>query len=412
MRVAQINMCSNGSTGKIMVMIAKTAREDGMKVLTCSAAERIKGKQSSVNKTQDHFIWGSPLERKFHVYAGIILGRNGMFSRIGTRALVKRLKLFQPDIVHLHNLHSFCINLPLLFRYLRKNNISVVWTLHDCWAFTGHCPYFTMVKCDKWKTGCGKCPQLDCYPKTWIDTTRMMFKQKRKWFCGIKDMTIVTPSCWLADLARQSFLNLYQIRVINNGIDLSVFKPTESNFLQKYGISNDKAVLLGVAFGWGKRKGLDVFIELFKRLDRVKYQIVLVGTDDKIDDQLPGGIISIHRTSDQVELAQIYSAADLFVNPTREENFPTVNMESLACGTPVLTFRTGGSPEILDEYSGSVVPCDDIDALEKEIVRICETKPYKREDCVKRAAQFDMYNKFKEYVSLYENRTHSSQRTI
>ena len=412
MRVAQINMCSNGSTGKIMVMIAKTAREDGMKVLTCSAAERIKGKQSSVNKTQDHFIWGSPLERKFHVYAGIILGRNGMFSRIGTRALVKRLKLFQPDIVHLHNLHSFCINLPLLFRYLRKNNISVVWTLHDCWAFTGHCPHFTMVKCDKWKTGCGKCPQLDCYPKTWIDTTRMMFKQKRKWFCGIKDMTIVTPSCWLADLARQSFLNLYPIQIINNGIDLLVFKPTESNFRQKYGISNDKAVLLGVAFGWGKRKGLDVFIELFKRLDRIKYQIVLVGTDDKIDDQLPGGIISIHRTSDQVELAQIYSAADLFVNPTREENFPTVNMESLACGTPVLTFRTGGSPEILDEYSGSAVPCDDIDALEKEIVRICETKPYKREDCVKRAAQFDMYNKFKEYVSLYENRTHSSQRTI
>lgn len=412
MRVAQINMCSNGSTGKIMVMIAKTAREDGMKVLTCSAAERIKGKQSSVNKTQDHFIWGSPLERKFHVYAGIILGRNGMFSCNGTRALIKRLKLFQPDIVHLHNLHGFCINLPLLFRYLRKNNISVVWTLHDCWAFTGHCPHFTMVKCDRWKTGCGKCPQLDCYPKAWIDTTKMMFKLKRRWFCGIKDMTIVTPSCWLADLARQSFLNLYQIRVINNGIDLSVFKPTESNFLQKYGISNDKAVLLGVAFGWGKRKGLDVFVELFKRLDREKYQIVLVGTDDKIDDRLPDGIISIHRTNDQKELAQIYSAADLFVNPTREENFPTVNIESLACGTPVLTFRTGGSPEILDEYSGSVVPCDDIDALEKEIVRICETMPYKSEDCVKRAAQFDMYNKFKEYVSLYENRTHSSQRTI
>lgn len=409
MRVAQINMCSNGSTGKIMFMIAKTAREDEMQVLTCSAADRIKGKSSQVKEIQDHFIWGSPLEREFHVYAGIILGRNGMFSRIGTRALIKRLKLFQPDIVHLHNLHSFCINLPLLFRYLRKNNISVVWTLHDCWAFTGHCPYFTMVKCDKWKTGCGKCPQLDCYPKTWIDTTRMMFKQKRKWFCGIKGMTIVTPSRWLADLARQSFLNQYPIKVINNGIDLSVFKPTESNFRQKYCISTDKSVLLGVAFGWGKRKGLDVFIELFKRLDREKYQIVLVGTDDKIDDQLPGGIISIHRTNDQKELAQIYSAADLFVNPTREEVLGMVNIESLACGTPVLTFRTGGSPEILDEYSGSVVPCDDIDALEKEIVRICETKPFKREDCVKRAAHFDMYKKFKEYISLYEDCAHSSR---
>ena len=412
LKIAQINMFPYGSTGKIMLQIAETAREFGHDVL-CFSTEPFscEGRRKPIEE-KGLVYYGSFYENMIHNYLGKLFGLNGCFSYFGTKQLVNKLKEFSPDIVHLHNLHGFCINLPLLFRYLRKNNISVVWTLHDCWAFTGHCPHFTMVKCDKWKTGCGKCPQLDCYPKTWIDTTRMMFKQKRKWFCGIKDMTIVTPSRWLADLARQSFLEQYPIQVINNGIDLSVFKPTESGFRQKYGISNDKAVLLGVAFGWGKRKGLDVFIELFKRLDRVKYQIVLVGTDDKIDDQLPGGIISIHRTSDQVELAQIYSAADLFVNPTREENFPTVNIESLACGTPVLTFRTGGSPEILDEYSGSVVPCDDIDALEKEIVRICETKPYKREACVKRAAQFDMYNKFKEYVGLYEDRAHSSQCTI
>ena len=183
---------------------------------------------------------------------------------------------------------------------------------------------------------------------------------------GVEDMTLVTPSRWLADLAGQSFLKEYPVRVIHNGIDLSVFKPTQSTFRAKYGISEEKKILLGVAFGWGERKGLDVFLELAKRLDD-SYRIVLVGTDEKVDAQLPGNIVSIHRTNDQQELAEIYAAADLFVNPTREDTYPTVNMESLACGTPVLTFRTGGSPEIPDETCGAVVEKDDLDSLEREM---------------------------------------------
>ena len=210
----------------------------------------------------------------------------------------------------------------------------------------------------------------------------------------------MTPSMWLAELVGQSFLKDHPIHVINNGIDLDVFKPTESDFRKKNGLKNKK-IVLGVSFGWDGRKGLDVFIELSKKLPDL-YKILLVGTDKKTDQFLPGNILSIHRTQDQYELAEIYTAADIFVIPTREENYPTVNMEALASGTPVLSFRTGGSCEMLDEACGSVVDCDDIDSLEREIVRICTEKPYSRESCLKKSREFDQNDRLKEYVNLYE----------
>ena len=228
----------------------------------------------------------------------------------------------------------------------------------------------------------------------------MMWKLKRRWFTGIENCTIVTPSQWLADLVKQSFLKNYPIKVINNGIDLSVFKPMESSFREKHGLLGRK-IVLGVAFGWDNRKGLDVFINLSSRLSD-DYQIVLVGTDYNVDKLLPSNIISIHRTQNQKELAEIYTAADVFVNPTREENYPTVNMESIACGTPVITFRTGGSPEIIDGFCGSVVDCDDVDAMEIEICRICEKGIYSQENCLVRAKSFDMNSRFDEYIDLFE----------
>jgi glycosyltransferase involved in cell wall biosynthesis len=257
-----------------------------------------------------------------------------------------------------------------------------------------------MVRCDKWKTGCEHCPQLRYY-SFFFDRSRELYRKKKELFSGL-DMTIVTPSRWLADLVKQSFLKDYPVTVINNGIDLTVFRPRESDFREKYGIPADKHILLGVAFDWGVRKGLDVFLRLAEELDPDRYQIVLVGTNDAVDKQLPSRIISIHRTQNQQELAGIYSAADLLLNPTREDTYPTVNMESLACGTPVLTFRTGGSPEMLDETCGAVVPCDDVEAFQKEILRICEEKPFSGEQCIRRARSFDQNVKFREYVELYE----------
>ena len=310
------------------------------------------------------------------------------------------LKENHTELIHLHNLHGHFICFPIFFRFIKKHNIPVIWTLHDCWSFTGRCPHFVMMKCDRWKKGCHNCLYPGkSYPQSYIDTSCMMWSLKKKYFTGINHCILVTPSQWLADLVKQSFLKGYPVKVINNGIDLSVFKPTESGFREKYGLEDVK-IVLGVASGWGKRKGLDVFIELAKRL-LDDYRIVLVGTDDNVDKQLPSNIISIHRTQNQKELAEIYTAANVFANPTREDTFPTVNMESLACGTPVVTFRTGGCPEILDETCGSVVDCDDVGALEIEIRRICDEKPYSVEACLARAQKFDMNDRFKEYLDLY-----------
>lgn len=401
MKIAQINMIPYGSTGKIMLQIAETARKQGHEVRTYSTIPFDKNEHVASTPTENHFVWGSEKENCIHYYLGSMLGRNGCFSKKGTAELIADLKAFQPDIVHLHNLHKFCINLPMLFQYLKESNVRTVWTLHDCWAVTGQCSHFTMVKCEKWKTGCEHCPQLNVYPRSRIDNSKWMYAHKKEWFTGVRDMTLVTPSEWLAGLVRQSFLKNYPVQVINNGIDLSIFNPTPSDFRKRNKIADDKYFLLGVAFGWGERKGLDVFIELSKRLSD-QYQIVLVGTDLAVDAQLPDNIISIHKTQNQKELAEIYSAADLFVNPTREENYPTVNMESIACGTPVLTFRTGGSPEIVDDTCGYVVDCDDVDAMEREIRRITVNSPYTKERCVLKAKSYDMNLKFEEYVKLYE----------
>lgn len=391
MKLVQINhVCGRGSTGKICVGISELATQSG-----------IDNRIFYSNNLSDYSLsvkYGNEKYIKIQALKSRIFGNYGFNSNVATKRVIKELERYNPDVVHIHNIHGHDVNFERLFDYLRKKNKKVVYTFHDCWAFTGYCPYFTMAKCDKWKTTCNHCPLRKEY--SWFfDKSKKNFERKKKALSGL-DLTVVTPSKWLADLVKKSFLKDYPVKVINNGIDLNIFKPTESDFRSKYRLENKK-VLLSVADMWGKRKGLDVFIELSKRLAD-EYKIVLVGTTEAIDKQLPSNILSIHRTQNQTELAEIYSAADLFVNPTREENYPTVNMESIACGTPVLTFRTGGSPEILDETCGSVVDCDDIDGLEKEIIRICETRPYSKETCLKRAKSFDMKDRFKEYIELYE----------
>lgn len=397
MIVLQINSVNYGSTGNMMMKVADRAMSERHTVYTACAKSRSNERKHYTNQV---FI-GNRSSRNLHLKLAAFTGRNGCYSRVATKKFLKALDKMQPDIIHLHNLHNCYINLRMLFSYIKKRNIPTVWTLHDCWAFTGQCPHFTMAKCDKWKTGCHDCTQYRQYPESYVDRTKTMWKLKKKWFTDVQNMTIVTPSQWLADLVKESYLKDYPVKVINNGVDLSVFKPTVSDFREKYCIPADKKILLGVAFGWGKRKGLDVFVELAKRLDKERYQIVLVGTDDDVDKQLPDNIISVHRTQDQTELAGIYTAADLFVNPTREEVLGLVNIEALACGTPVITFGTGGSPECIDETCGMVVECDDVDAMELGIIRILDSKPYSAETCINRAMVFDMNERYKEYIALY-----------
>ena len=391
MKIIQINStCGIGSTGKICVDISKLL--DGEQIENYILCSQSNGYPLAITCSDHTYIKVQALKSK-------VLGNYGFNSRKATIKMIDELKRIKPTTVHLHNIHGHDCNLEILFTYFKKHNTKLIWTFHDCWAFTAYCPYFDLVKCQKWTTGCEKCPQARSF--SWFtDRSAYLYNKKRKLFEGL-DLTIVTPSDWLAVLAKQSFLKDYPVKVINNGMDLSIFRMIDSNFREKYEIDQDTRILLGVAFDWGKRKGLDVFLELANRLDEKKYRIVLVGTNDTIDKQLPKNIISVHRTQNQQELSEIYSAAELFINPTREENFPTVNMESLACGTPVLTFRTGGSSEMLDETCGSVIECDDIDALEKEIIRICETKPYSKEACLKKARSFDKNVKYEEYIKLY-----------
>lgn len=400
MRIVQINGGAKGSTGKIMMGIAEIARAQGHEVMCASP---ITTTNRDAGEDCGYYRIGTFNGRRANVALARITGFNGCFAWLETYKLLKKIDEFKPDIIHLHNLHDSYINLPMLFSYIKKHNVPTVWTLHDCWAFTGQCPHFTMVKCDKWKVGCHNCPQYKEYPASLYDNTKKMWQLKKKWFTGVKNMTIVTPSKWLARLAQESYLKEYSIQVINNGIDLNVFKPTQSNFREQYGIPGDKYIVLGVSFAWGYRKGLDCFVEMAEKLSE-RYQIVLVGTDDEIDKNLPQSIISIHRTQNQRELAEIYSAADAFAMPTREENYPTVNMEAIACGTPVVTFDTGGSPEMLDDKTGIVVEANDIEATKKAIKDICEKKRCNDEEyIVAYSKKFNMQKRFAEYIELYAN---------
>ncbi|MDD4772392.1 MAG: glycosyltransferase [Eubacteriales bacterium] len=393
MKIVQINITSGiGSTGKICDGISN--------IMNIKNINNIIMYSCYDSKHQNSRRYSSVLSIKINALKSKIFGNYGFNSTTLTTKLLREIDVFNPDIIHLHNIHSHNIDLKLFFLTAKKKSYKLIWTFHDCWAFTGYCVYFTLIDCIKWKNECNNCPQRKDY--SWfLDRSKYLYNEKNKLLKGL-DLHIVTPSQWLATLVKQSFLKEYPVVVINNGINLNVFKPTASEFRDKYNLT-EKYIVLGVAFGWGKRKGLDIFIELSKRLDSDKFKIVLVGTDEKTDKLLPDNILSIHRTHNQTELAQVYTAADVFANPTREENYPTVNMESIACGTPVITFRTGGSPEIIDKYTGSIINCDDIDAMEKEIIRICVDKPYSKKECLEKAQCFNMNDRFKEYINLYKN---------
>ena len=391
MKIVQINAtCGVGSTGKICIGISRILEEENIENYILYSSQST-GCKYGIKCSGGKYI-------KFQSLKSKILGNYGFNSKKATRIMINEIEKINPDIVHIHNIHGHDCDLYMLFSYFKDHKTKLVWTFHDCWAFTGYCTHFAMMNCYKWHSQCYDCVQKRDF--SWFcDRSKALFEKKKRLFQGL-DLTIVTPSQWLANLVKQSFLNEYPVHTIKNGIDLNIFKPLENDVRQKYDLENKK-VILGVAFDWGRRKGIDVFVQLSKMLPD-DYKIILIGANAKMDKLLPKNVLSIHRTKNQRELAEFYSAADVFVNPTREDTYPTVNMESLACGTPVLTFRTGGSPEMLDETCGSVVDCDDIEALKKEIVRICEEKPYSEAACLYKAKGFDTNERFKEYVDLYE----------
>lgn len=397
MRVLQINsVCGIGSTGRIASDIHNLLKEQGYESFIAY------GRGSSRNCDNPIKI-GTKLDNYTHVILTRLFDKHGFGSKNATDDFVKYVDKINPDIIHLHNIHGYYINIEILFDYLKAVNKPVIWTLHDCWAFTGHCTHFDYVGCDKWKNGCYKCPQKKSYPKSLLmDNSEENYKRKKKLFTGLENMTIVTPSNWLACLIRESFLNEYPIKVINNGIDLDIFKPTESNFRKNNNL-NDKFIILGVASNWDNRKGFKYFLEISKRLKNDEV-IVLVGLTKKQIAELPKNILGIARTNNAKELASIYSAANVFINPTLEDNFPTTNLEALACGTPIITFDTGGSVETINENCGFIVKKGDIEQI------ICILRKIKSEENTKLSSAailrvnscFNKTVRFYEYIELYK----------
>jgi putative colanic acid biosynthesis glycosyltransferase len=398
MKIVQINSVSGkGSTGRITEDISKMSWENGIENHIFYGVG---------NSDYEYSIKvGDEWNVKSHIIKTRLLGKHAFYSKNATLLLVEKLTEKRPDIVHLHNIHGHYLNVEILFNYLSKANLPVVWTLHDCWAFTGHCAHFDFCGCMKWQTGCHCCPQLLSYPISFIfDRSREAFRHKKRLFTALRNLTIVTPSQWLADLVCKSFLAPYSIKVINNGIDLSLFKPTKSNSIRlKYNLS-DKFVVLGVAAGFGERKGLKYFIELAKTMgDQI--QVILVGANDWDIARIPNNIIAVKRTDSIAELAEYYSSADVFINPTLEDNFPTVNIEALACGTPVITFETGGSPEAIDEKTGIVIKRGDSESLRRSILTIIESLMLKNSiECVDRAkSKYNKRVKHLEYIDIYKS---------
>lgn len=438
MKIVLINsVCGYGSTGRIMVDLAKTYMQEGHQCILAYGRGKV---SEDVTKLMEKEYPGqcvfyrigekcAKVNNYIHGVESRLLDNHGFSSGIATRQFVKWLQQEKPDVIHLHNLHGYYINVEILFQYIKGSNIKVLWTLHDCWSFTGHCSHYDYVKCDKWKTECHHCPQKKEYPVSFcVDASTKNYDEKKQIFTGVKDMTIITPSEWLKKQVGQSFLKEYPVDVIANGVDQSVFcrrsedDLKEKKHMEMNGSQNCQYCVLGVASVWTQRKGLKYFASLAKRLPD-NYEIVLIGLSQKQLATLEqkkeaheylGKITGILRTESQQELADYYRKADVFVNPTLEDTFPTTNLEALACGTPVVTFDTGGSPEAVGDGRGcihettqdcgAIVAKGNAKQLCLEVRRICEMaeekKAEQRLQCVKRAQGYKKEERYKDYLKM------------
>lgn len=390
MRILQINTVVNsGSTGRIAEDIGKTLISEGHESYIAFG----RGNQKSASKL---IKIGSKLDFYLHVVRSLFTDRHGFGSKRATRKFLKQIDVINPDAIGLHNIHGYYLNVEILFKYIKDKNIPVLWTFHDCWPFTGHCSYNT--DCDN----CKNCQRK--YPTSvFLNQTTRNSKDKKLIFNQVKKLQIITPSLWLKDLVHQSFLK-YPVQCINNGVDLNQFQPSENyKKLKEKLLLQNKKIILGVASTWDKRKGLSDFIKLASVID-TSYKIILIGLTNKQIQELPENIIGVQRTESITELANYYSMADVYVNPTTKDNFPTTNIEALASGTPVITYNTGGSPEAIDKDTGMVVEKGDIKGVWNAIQRLAlEPQDHYTKVCRTRAEQFfHKEDRYLDYLKLYE----------
>lgn len=395
-KILQINVVANsGSTGHITEGIAEVMINKGW---TCYTAY---GRWANPSKTILYKI-----DRKYEIYVHFcmarLLGRNGLASKNATKRLINVIRKINPDLIQLHNIHGYYISYPILFQYLSTLNIPIVWTLHDCWAFTGHCVHYTAVNCKKWMTLCSHCTNLKTYPCSLIDRSKKNYETKKQNFTLLNNLTIVVVSHWLGNEVKRSFLSKFPVKVIQNGVDTDVFRPIKSDIKYRYKIE-DKFVILGVATQWSERKGLNDFLTLAKLLSDDEI-IILVGLNKRQLHQLPSNIIGIPKTENVLELVQLYAGADLFVNCSVEETFGLTTIESMACGTPVVVYDSTACPEIVTKETGFVIQPHDVSAIYNAILSIKRTGKGKYVGLCRTYAKlnFDKRKKFNEYAILYD----------
>ncbi|ANF53182.1 glycosyl transferase [Chryseobacterium glaciei] len=396
MKIFQISSeVNSGSVGRIAEHIGEKAIENGWDSYIAYARDNNPSKSKVIRI-------GGKADLIMHGLLTRFTDRHGFGSSSATKNLIKIIKEINPDIIQLQHLHGYYINIEILFKFLVEFNKPVVWTFHDCWSFTGHCSYYELAECDKWKSTCNQCPQTQEYPKSYIDQSLKNFEDKKRIFNSVENLTIVPVSNWIEDQVKESFLKEVEIKTIHNGIDIDNFAPQNTvNIKEKFNLS-DKFVILGVASPWGERKGLKYFVELSKMLSE-EYQIMLIGLSEDQIKSLPAEIKGIERTESVKELAEFYSAADVFLNPTLEEALGLTNIEAQACGTPVITFKSGGSPETINDETGITVEKGDVEGLHNAIRIIRENgKAFYADKCRKRAEEFfNKDDRFQEYLNLY-----------
>lgn len=398
-KVFQISSELNvGSVGRVAEQIGEAVIANGWKSYIAYARDN----QSSSSAS---YKIGSAKDLYYHVIYTRLTDRHGFASKNATNKLINKIKEVNPDIIHLQHVHGYFLNIELLFNFLSEAGLPVIWTFHDCWSFTGHCAHYEFVDCQKWQIQCEKCPQTFEYPKSYKDNSHKNYTDKKRLFNSVQNLTIVPVSEWLGDETRKSFLKENSIEVIQNGIDIDKFSYKDNPALKEKHLSLDKFVILGVASPWNEKKGLQYFVELAARLNE-DFKIILIGLSKSQIRKLPANIIGLERTGNIQELAEYYSLADVFVNPTLEDTFPTTNLEAQACGTPIITFRSGGSPEAVGEKTGIVIDKENIDQLIAAIHEIkSKTKAYYSDSC--RARVEELYDKkinFIKYIDLYKRK--------
>ncbi len=404
-RLLQINTCITQSTGRIAQQIGEKAISDGWESYIAFPARAPK-----VESKSKLIVIGTKVDQYVHALMTRIFDCCGFLSRRATKQLIKQIEAIHPNVIHLHNIHGYYLNIPVLFDYLKKSGIPVVWTLHDCWAFTGHCVHYTCVSCFKWKSECYDCPRKKTYPNSFLlDRSKQNFELKKRAYENMPNITLVPVSHWLGREVYQSMLGKYSIHVIQNGIDVNVFRPRRESVAgvrERYGLCG-KYVVLGVATGWSEEVGLSTFFCLRKQLS-ADFAIVMVGCTPNILKQLPDGIIGISRTNNVDELAEIYSAADILFNASYQETFGLVTAEAMACGTPVIVYDSTACSEIVTSETGYIAEVkDEIQVLNyilEDKMLDSTQRRVRSEKCRQYAiAHFDKNIKYQEYIKLYNS---------